>query len=69
LLDLAGIDYINSTGLSWLILAHQRLARAGGRLVLHSLSEPVAATLELVNLTSLLCVVPDEAAALARARR
>jgi anti-anti-sigma factor len=67
LLDLARTDYINSTGLSWLILVHKRVAGAGGRLVLHSLSEKAQATLDLVSLKSVLCVVPDEESALALA--
>jgi anti-anti-sigma factor len=65
LLDLSRTDYINSTGISWLIQAHKQLKKAGGRLVLHSLAPQVREALDTVNLSSILRVVPDRAAALA----
>ena len=36
LLDLAGVDYVDSSGVSWLLVAHSRFAEEGGRLILHS---------------------------------
>jgi len=69
LLDLQRVDYINSAGISWLIQAHKQVASEGGQLVLHSLSAPVARTLDLVRLSSVLTIAPDEPSALARVGR
>jgi anti-anti-sigma factor len=65
LLDLSRTDYINSTGISWLIQAHKQLGKMGGVLVLHSLSPQVRSALELVNLLSVFKVAADRTAALA----
>ncbi len=65
LLDLSRSDYINSTGISWLIQAHKQLSRAGGQLVLHSLTSQVREALDLVDLSTVFKVAPDRSAALA----
>jgi anti-anti-sigma factor len=66
LLDLSLTDYINSTGISWLIQAHKQLGKGGGRLVLHSPTPRVQEALDLVNLSTLFQVSQDRATALAR---
>jgi anti-sigma B factor antagonist len=46
-LDLAAVEFVDSSGLRVLIDAHQRLADAGGGLRLTALSEPVRRLLEI----------------------
>lgn len=53
-LDLAGVEFVDSSGLRVLIDAHQRLADAGGGLRLVSLSEPVRRLLEISGVSAYL---------------
>jgi anti-anti-sigma factor len=63
LVDLGRSTYLNSSGISWLIESHSRFRRQGGRLVLHSLVDPVSLVARLTRLDALLDVVDDEPAA------
>jgi stage II sporulation protein AA (anti-sigma F factor antagonist) len=67
LLDLSKVGYINSTGINWLILAHQRVQQGGGRLVLHSVQPFVRGVLDLMNLGTVLNLAADEPEARSRA--
>ena len=67
LLDLSHADYLDSTGVSWLIIAHRRFAAAGGRLILHSLPRRIQETVELLRLPAILNITADETAARALA--
>src|SRR5579884_2677924 len=69
LLDLSRANYINSSGISWLIQAHKQVDDGGGQLVLHSLSPQVRRALELVRLNGVFKVAADEPAALAHLTR
>jgi anti-sigma B factor antagonist len=60
LLDLSKVGYINSTGISWLVQAHQRVQQGGGRLVLHSVQPFVRGVLDLMRLDSVLNLAADE---------
>lgn len=55
-LDLAGVEFVDSSGLRVLIDAHQRLADAGGSLTIVSPSEPVRRLLEISGVDSYLNV-------------
>jgi anti-anti-sigma factor len=68
LFDLAGVDYIDSSGISWLLVLHSRLAENGGRLIVHSAPQRVGATFELLSLATVLHIARDEAGARALAR-
>jgi anti-anti-sigma factor len=63
LLDLSKADYLDSNGVSWLIIAHKHFVQAGGRLILHSLPRRLQDTVDLLRLPSILNIVADEAAA------
>lgn len=67
LLDLGPVDYIDSGGISWLIVNHKRCQGAGGMLVLHSLAPRVRQVLACCRLETVLHLSADEAAARARA--
>jgi len=69
LLNLAKAAWIDSSGISWLIVSHKRFLQAGGLLVLHSLPSRIAGVLQLCRMDRIFSVAGDEAAALARAQR
>ena len=55
-LDLAGVEFVDSSGLRVLIDAHQRLAEAGGALRITELSVPVRRLLEISGVSGYLGV-------------
>jgi hypothetical protein len=63
LLSLADTEFIDSSGLSWLLECHQKFSDAGGRLVIHSVPPSVMDTLMMMRLELVLNVAEDEAAA------
>jgi anti-anti-sigma factor len=63
LIDLSKVGYINSTGISWLVLTHRRVEQGGGRLVLHSAQPFVRGVFDLMKLGSVLHLAADEPAA------
>ncbi len=63
LLSLAQTRFIDSGGLSWLVLCHKRFCQGGGKMVLHSLTDNVVELLHMMRLDMALFVAPDEAAA------
>ena len=68
LLDLADVDFIDSRGISWLLVCHKRCAAAGGKLILHSLSRMVMDVMRVMRLNLVLIIAENEAAGLAMAR-
>lgn len=52
-LDLSGLEFLSSMGVSALIRAHQSLKATGGRLRLAAVPPPILGLLEAVRLTSL----------------
>lgn len=68
LLDLGPIDYLDSGGISWLLVNHKRCRQAGGVLVLYGLAPRVRQVLDCCRLESILHLAADEAAARAVAR-
>jgi len=64
LLSLAETEFIDSSGLSWLLECHQKFCDAGGKLVVHSVPPSVMDTLMMMRLELVLNLAEDEAAAL-----
>ena len=59
-IDLREVEYLDSTGVRWLVEAHERAGRAGRRLlVIHSPYEAVARVLSLCRLDDVLDLVED----------
>ena len=50
LLGLEGSNYVDSSGVNWLLRCHKRFREAGGKLVLHSPSPLVVQTLKVLKL-------------------
>lgn len=64
LLNFAGVGYIDSSGLATLIEYYQSARAYQGKLALCSLSTSVRSSFDLVRLTEVFTIFPDEAAAL-----
>ena len=64
LLNLAKSNYIDSTGVGWLIQSHGRFQKGGGRLVLHSIAPMVNHCFRVLGMYDVLHIVANEAAAL-----
>ena len=65
ILNLENVDYIDSGGVSWLVISHRRFNEAGGKLVIHSAPVVVAEVFKVMSLDRVLNLVDDEPAALA----
>ncbi len=67
LLNMEKASYVDSSGIGWLLGAHKRFERGGGRLILHSVPPAVEQVLRLLRLNTLLHVATDEREAMQRA--
>jgi len=52
--DLSGVDYVDSSGVSWLLTCNRRFREAGGHLVVHSLHPLVSQLLRMLKLEKVL---------------
>jgi anti-anti-sigma factor len=64
-LNLEDAEYIDSGGVSWLVISHRRFDEAGGKLVIHSTPVIVSEVLKVMRLDRILNLADDESAALA----
>src|SRR5262245_46001423 len=60
LLSLSRALYIDSTGVEWLLNAHQRFCREGGMLILHSSTPATRQLLKVMRMDLVLKLVADE---------
>lgn len=67
LLNLERTNYIDSSGIGWLVICHRHFTGAKGKLVLHSVPPRVLQVLELIGLPKVVHIAQDEAAARAMA--
>ena len=67
-LDLGAVDFIDTTGVTWLLGRHKRFREAGGKLVIHSLAPASLEVLKVLKLHHVLHLADDEPSALAMAR-
>jgi anti-anti-sigma factor len=63
LLDLEGADYIDSSGVSWLIVSHKHFKQGGGKLVLHTVPPRVLQVFHFLHMERVFHLADDEAAA------
>lgn len=59
LLNLSDLDYIDTSGISWLLACHKRTREAKGLLVLHSIPPLVLQTLKVLRLDQVFVVAED----------
>ncbi|MFZ0737316.1 MAG: STAS domain-containing protein [Candidatus Acidiferrales bacterium] len=64
--NLAGVSELDSSGIGALVRTFTTLKRAGGKCTFYSPTQRVRMLLKMVRLDSILDIVDDEAAALAR---
>ncbi len=63
LFDLENTTFIDSSGISWLLISHKHFVQGGGKIVFHSAPPLVQQTLNLLRLNLVLHLVADEDAA------
>jgi anti-anti-sigma factor len=68
LVDLEKADFIDSSGIGWMIVCQKHFVQAGGKLVFHSAPPLVQQVFDLLQLQRVLNVAADEAAARALAQ-
>ena len=61
LLSLRDNDYIDSSGISWLLARHRQFGDNGGRLVLHSLAPFVLNVIRIMKMNLVFEIADDEA--------
>jgi anti-anti-sigma factor len=59
LLDLEQTEYIDSSGIGWLLASHKRFLQDGGELILHSLPPMVYQVVKLLRLEKVLNIERD----------
>ncbi|QDU93025.1 STAS domain-containing protein [Lignipirellula cremea] len=64
LFSLANTDFIDSSGINWLLVCHKRFIENNGRMVLHSIPPLVNNVLKILHMESVFELAPDEASAI-----
>ncbi len=64
LLDLSRSDYMDSSGVSWLLERHKRCRESGGRLVIHSVAPTIQHILKILRMDRVFHLADTEADAL-----
>ena len=62
--DMGGVDFIDSSGVSWLLVCHKRFREAGHKMVLHSLQPMVHNVVKMLRLDLVFDLADHESAAL-----
>lgn len=65
--NLAGVSYMDSSGIGSIVRAFTQAKKAGGRCTFFAPTKPVLQLIQMVRLDSVLDIATDEAAALTRA--
>lgn len=63
LLDLSGVEGLDSSGVNWLLSSHRQFRTQEGLLVLHSVSPFARDVLKMLNMQLVLKIANDETAA------
>ena len=57
------VDYVDSSGVSWLLTCHKRSREAGGKLILHSITPLVLQVIRVLKLDQVFCIADSARAA------
>jgi anti-anti-sigma factor len=68
LIDLQKMPFLQSLGVSALLIIHKHFVEAGGRMILHSAPPQVNRVFQILHLPKIMNIAADEASALALAR-
>ena len=63
LVDLSDVDWMDSSGVSWVLGCNKKFRQGGGCLVLHSLSPMVHDVFKVLHLQKILTIAPNQTAA------
>jgi anti-anti-sigma factor len=63
LLNLDRVEFLDSSGISWLVVSHKNFQQGGGMLVLHSIPPRINQVLQFTRMDRLLRMAEDERAA------
>jgi anti-anti-sigma factor len=63
LLNLELVEFLDSSGISWLVVSHKNFNQQGGMLVLHSIPPRIHQVLQFCRMDKLLRIGEDEASA------
>jgi len=65
IVDMREVEFVDSSGLGWLLACNKQFRNAHGRLVIHSLPPVVLDMMKVMGLERVLSIAADEQAALA----
>lgn len=65
LLNFSRSNYLDSTGVEWLLHSHKRFNKEGGMLVIHSVTPVMLQILKMMRMETVLNIAVDEPAAMA----
>jgi anti-anti-sigma factor len=63
LFDMEGVEFIDSSGIGWLLSMNRRFQEEGGAMALHSVPPMVSNALKLLRLNEVLTIAEDAPAA------
>jgi anti-anti-sigma factor len=69
LVSFEGADYINSSGVGWLLICHKRCRDAGGKLVLFDIPKLIRNVFDVLRMDRVFCLADDYEDALAAVDR
>ena len=63
LLDMEPVEFLDSSGIGWLLSMHRRFRKEGGAMALHSIPPLVENSLKLLKLHNVMTIADDQRAA------
>ena len=63
LIDMSGTDFLDSSGIGWLLEQHKQFRSGKGKIILHSVPPMVSKVMQLMSLHRVLPIADDEQAA------
>ena len=69
LFDMVDAEFLDSSGINWLLQCHKRCDQAGGRLVIHSIPSLILNVLMVVRMNDIFDTAENEVAAITLAQQ
>jgi anti-anti-sigma factor len=63
ILDLEKVNFLDSSGLSWMVACHKRFVQQGGRMILCGMSPRIHQVLQFCRMDRLFAITEDQASA------
>jgi anti-anti-sigma factor len=68
LLDMSGTEFLDSSGVSWLLVSHKKFQEENGRLIIHSVPPIVLNVIKILRMNLVFELADNEDAALKKIR-